>query len=600
MRAALPIALGLVLLNVAVFVQVRDFDFISYDDPGHVTEVYELRQGVSVEGIRWAFGSILISNYIPVTTLTYLFDHGRAELDAGAFHVTNLAFHIANTLLLFAFFACTTKRLWPSALVAALFAIHPLHVESVAWVSSRKDVVFTFFWLLTMLAYAAYSKRPRISSYFLVFALLCFALLSKPMAVTLPFAFVLLDVWPLKRIPNDGLFRPENRTTLKRILVEKVPFLIPIGAVGALTFAAQQRAGAVSSTELLSIGQRLANIPVNYVAYVGRTIFPADLLPFYPYPEAGVPLAMVVGATAFVVTASVVALAMVDRRPWLMTGWFWFVGTLVPVIGLVQVGGQATADRYTYVPLIGLFVIVAWGLVEGVTRRPRGRLAVAAVSLLVVVTLAWLAHAQTARWRDSRTLFAYVVETHPGNVVGQSSLGRALLEAGEIEDAKRHVERALEIHPGHLTARLNRGIIYAKEGDYEAAIASYNAVLRADADNSLARTNIGSALVRQGKPKEALGHLRVALERNPNNADALVNLGAAYILLDRDAEAIEPLLRALELTPGDSVAHLNLAVAYVETGDHVKALASCRDSLRVDPNYTKAIEFLALLESRAP
>lgn len=600
MRNAVLVCIALSVLTLAVFGQVARFEFINYDDPLYVLDNSSLRLGLSGEGLAWAFSTSYLANYAPITWLTFLADFEIHGLKAGGYHLTNLLFHLANTLLLFLFLYRTTRRLWPSALAVALFAVHPLHVESVAWVSSRKDMVSTFFWLAAMLSYASYARRPRPAPYLLALALMTAGLLSKAMLVTFPFALLLLDVWPLERLDMKNFISAENRLVLRRVLLEKIPFLVPVIAVSAATFFLQERSGAVSSESLLSLSDRVANAAIAYAAYLGHTVWPTGLVVHYAYRVETLTLARALGATAILIAITAVALRAGRRSPHLIVGWLWFLGTLIPVIGLIQVGSQSMADRYTYVPLIGLFMAAAWGLAGLADRTPRARWMVAAFSAIAVMLCATAAWRQVSYWRDSVTLFTHLVDVDPDSDVGHSSLGKALYDQGEYERAAEHLEPFLRQQPLRRVAVLNLGVLYTVQGRLDEAIACYTRLIRHDSSDMDAHINLGAIFLRKGELDTAVTHAEIALERDPLHVDALINLGAIRLAQDRPRDALPLLQQAVKLSPFDAVANLNLAIALYDLGAIDRARPHAEEALRLDPASEKAQGFIALLDAGTP
>ena len=600
MRTAGLISLGLILLNIAVFAQLGDFDFVNYDDPKYVLENSRIRDGLSAESLQWAFTTTYLANYAPIVWLTYLTDFEIYELDPGGYHLTNMLFHTLNALLLFAFLMTATGRIWPSAFAAALFAVHPLHVESVAWISSRKDVVSTFFWLTAMLSYAAYAKRPRALPYLLCFALFLLGLFSKPMLVTFPCVLLLLDIWPLNRVAPTSLGSKKEWPRIRGLLLEKIPFAAAAIAIGVVTYMAQSRAGAVSSAAAVPIGDRIANAVVAYWMYLGKTIWPLNLIAHYPYRESGFSTLLTIAGALLLIAITVWLGTLASRRPYLIVGWLWYVGTLVPVIGLVQVGGQAMAERYTYAPLIGIFFAAAWGVSDVARAAPRLSRPLSAAAILLVLVFAGAAWRQTGYWRDSVTLSAHVVQVDPDNVVGHSLLGKALYDLGETDAAREHLERAVALRPTHAPALLNLGVLNAEAGRFDEAIDNYRRILKDKPDHHGAHSNMGSALIKLNRIEEAVEHLEAALRQAPDAPDALINLGAARLMQRRNREAVTPMRRALEIRPDDAVAHLNLAVAYFELGRFEDARLQAQRALEMDPDYEKAAEFLQLIQSQSP
>ncbi len=627
MPLRIAIAAALFAAACGIYAQTAHFDFVNYDDP----QLYDnphARDGLSAAGLRWALTTYHMANYIPITLLTYLADYQRAGLDPGAYHVTNFLFHAANSALLFLALHALTRRTWPSALAAALFAVHPLHVESVAWISERKDVVSTFFGLLALWAYAAYARGPGFWKYALVFALLACSLLSKAMLVTFPFLLLVLDFWPLGRANPASA----DRLGWPRLIVEKLPLAGLITVIAFVAILAQRDANALPPTEFLGWGARLGNSVVSYVRYLSMTALPFGLIPYYPHPGATLPAWQVVAASAILAAITAGAWLGRARRPHLLAGWLWYLGTLVPVIGIVQVGGQAIADRYTYVPLIGIFIAAAWSLAGLVARYPKARIPVTAGCVAMVAVLTTLAHAQAARWRDSITLYTYTLSVDPRNPVALPNLGEAYLHAQRYEDAVATITRALRTGPVTAGSHANLGMALRKLGRPDGAEYNLREAVRLDPTSAKIRNtyalvlmdignaaaarheleqalaldpeyagslvNFGNLLLREGELAQAESRYRAALDRDPRNAEALSNLGALHLLREEYGQAEVRSRAALEITPDDATPRTNLAIALMELGDRRGARQEAEAALRADPGYAKARALLEELDRR--
>ena len=634
MRHAFLVCLGLILLNAAVYSQVRTFDFVNYDDGAHVYNNLPIQRGLTGPGVEWAFTSTIVGNYIPIMTLTYLVDFQLRGLDPAAYHLTNLLFHAANSLLLFWILFRLTSALWPSALVAALFAVHPLHVESVAWISARKDVVSTFLGLLAVWSYTAYVRRPRVLPYLASLTFFALGLLAKPMLVTLPFVLLLLDYWPLNRLRRH----PEAPSIAFRerwgVLLEKVPFLLLAGLVSVLTLAAQLNAEALPPARLLAFSARAYNAVLSYALYVGNTLWPSDLVPFYPHPGAGIPLWHVLLSLFFLAAVSALCFRLRHTRPYLIVGWLWFLGTLVPVIGLIQVGGQAMADRYTYIPLIGLFMMAAWALRDSVIAWPKWRTAATLSATAVVLILSLVSWRQARHWENSIALFEHTLRSSPNNTVALANLGEAYLDAGRFDEAIERINAVLAADPRNVGNLRNLASAYRQAGRLEEAEEQlelaieqdggspktlnlmglvlldrgqellaqhrFEKALESDPEFIPAHINLGNVLLRKDLRAEAQAHYRFVLERNPSHPDALTNLGATLLYLKEYEGAIPLLKRSLEIVPGDAVTCLNLAVAYFELGRFEDARLQAQRALEMDPDFEKAKEFLQRILSQSP
>jgi tetratricopeptide (TPR) repeat protein len=462
-------------------------------------------------------------------------------------------FHIVNSLLLFIVFRKMTAHLWPSAFVAALFALHPLHVESVAWVAERKDVLSTFFWLLTMFSYARYAERPGIIRYLAVVACFMLGLMAKPMLVTLPFVLLLLDVWPLRRIRFERSGADETGDNLRRspgfwLIWEKIPLFLLTVACSVLTFVVQQKGGAVRSLEMYPLTMRVANALVSYVKYIVKMIWPVDLAVFYPHPGS-LPIWQVAGAGLFLALVSVVVLRAIRRRPWFAVGWLWYAGTLVPVIGLVQIGLQAMADRYTYVPLIGLFIMVAWGVAELLDRWRHKEKLLTTAAIIVLAVFSTISWRQVTYWKDSLTLYKQTLMATSSNYVIHNNLGFSLIARHRFEEAITHFKAALRINPDYENASINLGIALLSQGKIDQCIAYYQEILKKKPAYAGVHHNLGIVLLRNGKVENAVFHFREALRLKPDYAQAYNSLGAALVLTGKTDEAVFNFKKALQIKP---------------------------------------------------
>lgn len=576
--------LGLVALTVGVYAPVRHHDFIEMDDPKYVTENVQVQSGLSLEGIRWALTTTHFFNWHPLTWISYMTDVQLFGVAAGPMLLTNLALHVANSLLLFWLLLRMTGAFWRSLLVAALFALHPLHVESVAWVAERKDVLSTFFWMCATWAYVSYAGRPRVLSYVLVFLFFAFGLMAKPMIVTLPFVLLLLDWWPLGRAEIG----------VKRLLLEKLPLLALSALSGAVTAYAQLSQGGVIELERIPVGVRITNSLISYATYLAKTLWPHSLAVYYPHPMTlRLPLAVV--ASVFLLAATAIAVRQHGRRPWVAVGWFWYLGTLVPVIGLLQVGLFSMADRYTYVPLIGIFLIVAWAAGEIADRAPWIRAAVSSAACLAVLGSSLLAAAQVRLWSDTARLFEHTLSVTEKNFVAHGTLGKHFLRRHRYAEAVAELERALELEPGLPDPRADLAIALAAQGRRAEAIQSYEISLRIRPDDAATHTNFGLVLAAQGETERAIRQHREALRLDPNLADAHNNLGTLLLAQNRIAEAAAEFRAALRLRPGFVFAHHNLGLTLWAQRRLAEAEEEFRQALRLDPDYVPSHKYLGLL-----
>lgn len=499
-RSELAVILFLVLGLLFVFWQVQDHDFVNYDDNLYVTQNRHVQAGLTGEGVIWAFTSMHASNWHPLTWLSHMLDCEIYGLDPKGHHVTNLLLHAANTALLFLVLRWMTGALWRPACVAALFALHPLHVESVAWVAERKDVLSTFFWILTMFAYTWYVKGSSHGRYLLVLLAFALGLMAKSMLVTLPFVLLLLDYWPLRRLSMSVSATNDNRIGLWNVIREKLPLLTLTAGSCLVTFLAQRIGPAVQSLSQISLQARISNALVSYVKYIGKMIWPSRLAIFYPHPLNSLPVWQIAGATLLLLCITILILQKTGRYPYLTVGWLWFLGTLVPVVGIVQVGGQAMADRYTYVPLIGLFICITWAISSLVAEWSHQKVV---VSILVVVAFSALATRtwfQLRHWENSIALSKHALDVTANNYLAHNNLGVELVGQRKYEEAIDHYYEALRIQPGYAEAHNNLGVALAYSGRLQEAIEHIFTALRIRPEYADAHQNL-RRLMRVNKPK---------------------------------------------------------------------------------------------------
>ena len=554
--------LVLAAATLAAYSTVRGHDFQQFDDADYVTQNAAVRAGLTTAGLKWAFTSPYAGNWHPLTWLSHMTDVQLFGLDPGWHHFTSVILHILTSLLLLRLMWRATQMPWPSAFVAAMFALHPLHVESVAWVAERKDVLSALFWVLTCSAYLTYVRRPSAVRYGLVALSLVMALLSKPMAVTIPFALLLMDAWPLGRW-NATSSSPDARG-LWPLVREKLPLIALAVASAVITFLVQRKAGAVQSIDAFPIAARLANVPVAYAKYVMLTIFPWKLAPLYPYPA----MSWLNTAGALLLLGAISAGVFRARRtmPFLMMGWCWFLGTLVPVIGLIQVGSQPYADRYTYVPAIGLFIMLAWGAHQLVLARPSWSRALAAAGLVVIVAASVATWRQASYWKDSVTLWERTVAVTADNYRAQTNLGFALTEIGQRTRAVAAYTEAIRINAQYPNAHNYFGVLLSDMGDHERAAAEYQAALALRPRFAEAHNNLGLTRIAQDRLDDAVAEFNAALKIDPGFAPARNNLAIAYVNQERYDLAIPAFEEAVRQQPGSAEAHFNLASALANSG----------------------------------
>ncbi len=550
-----------------VFAQTLRYDFVNYDDPRYVYQNTRIASGISFDNVGWAFSHIHSENWHPLTTITHMLDCQLYGLKAGWHHLTNVLLHGLATVLLFLALQCITGALWRSAFVAAVFAVHPLHVESVAWIAERKDVLSAVFFMLTLLAYFHYARAPSIGRYLVVAVVAALGLMSKPMLVTLPFVLLLLDYWPLGRI--DGQRSNTGRQVLQLVL-EKIP-LIALSAVSSIvTFLAQR--GAIGWTEQLPISARVNNAIVSYVTYIWQMFWPAGLAVFYPHPENRLPVWDIIVAFSILIGITTAAIILRRTAPYFITGWLWYLGMLVPVIGLVQVGWQGHADRYTYLPQIGLYIAVTWAVTDLTRSWQFQRTALPAVAVVVLSALTWRASLQASYWRDSETLFTHALAVTSNNDVALNNLGIIFLDKGQLDDAISKLQAAIDLRPENGPAHDNLAKALLKKGRAAEAMVHYRKFLEIEPGNVEARNTLGTALIQQGRVREAIDQWQDALAIQPDNGNAASNLAWVFATCPEDSirdggRAIELAEKAFRISGGKiPMIHRVLAAAYAESG----------------------------------
>jgi tetratricopeptide (TPR) repeat protein len=599
-RGDILVCLLLAATTLAVYWQVRNYDFIRWDDPVYVTENPHVQAGLSRESVVWAFTSAHAGFRIPLTWLSLMLDFEFYGLNAGGYHVTNLLFHIANALLLFLVLKRMTGAFWRSGFVAALFALHPLHVESVAWVTERKDVLSTLFWILTMWSYFRYVEHPGIKRYLVVVLTFTLGLMAKPMVVTLPFVLLLLDYWPLERFrvahanidteATTGVSSrlKDQRTLLYRFLWEKAPLFVLAAASALLTFLVTKDAGALSKLEMYPVNIRIANALVSYMKYMVKMIWPRDLAVLYPHPGENLPVWQVIGAGLLLLTVSIAVIRAAKRHPYLIVGWLWYLGTLVPVIGLVQVGQQAMADRFTYVPLIGLFIVIAWGIYELVSKLSYRRILLATGSGAIITALMICTWKQVSLWQDSITLFEHTLSVTSNNYSMYHNLANVLRETGKVDEAIAHYSKALEINPNHARAHNNLGIALTQKGRLDDAIYHHSQAIKINPDSVESYHNLGLILARQRRFDDAIVYLSKALELDPESADVHTGMGTVLLLQGKLEDASVHFAKALELNPNHAEAHNHYGVVLARQGRLDDAIIHFSQAVRINPSYKRA------------
>jgi len=556
--ARTAISVLLVALTAAVYLQVRGHEFVNYDDPTYITLNPNLEDGLGARSLVRAFSEPYEKNWIPLTWISLQLDHSLYGEDPAGYLLTNVGLHALSAVLLFLLLCRLTGATFASAFVAGVFAVHPLHVESVAWASERKDVLSGLFWVLTLWAWAAYSEREgSLLRYLCVALCLLLSLLAKPMAVTLPFVLLLLDHWPLRRLTDE---RGElSRPRIRRALLEKVPLLTVVAAVSAVTFLVQRATGATSYGDLVPFSTRVMNALASVLVYIEQSVWPSGLAVFYPHPMDSLSAGRAIATAVVLVGVTAVLLREGLRRPYLAVGWLWFLGTLVPVIGLVQVGAQAHADRYMYLPQIGLSIAVAWGVADAVGRGGVREWVLRGAGAAVVAVFAVVAWHQVQFWRNSTALFERAVAVTEGNFVAHYYLGIERQREGRDEEARRSFEAAVALHPPWTLPYLALADVQARAGELDAAIRHYRASTLLDPDSLPGHLGAGTSLVRKGRYDAARDHLERAEALGGRSPQLQGALALVAVQQKRHAEAARHYRAALEIDPGFAPGLNNLA-----------------------------------------
>jgi Flp pilus assembly protein TadD len=577
--------------------KVLGHTFVSFDDGVYVADNPVVLEGLHRDGVRWAFSTFHAANWHPLTWLSHMLDVELFGAQPGPQHLAGAALHALNAALLFLALRLLTGAMWPCATVAALFAVHPLRVESVAWIAERKDVLAGTFWMLALIAWAAYARRPGPGRYALVFGALAASLMAKPMAVTLPAVLLLLDAWPLGRWRSTR----ENPLPPRALVLEKLPLLALSLASCAVTLAAQAAGGAVRSVEAVPVLARLANAPVSYAAYLGKTVWPAGLAVHYVHPAAsGAPhVAAALASAAALAGLTYAALRAASRQPYLTVGWLWYLGTLVPVIGIVQVGDQAFADRYTYLPSIGLYVAAAWGVSRLAARHrvPPGW--VAAVVAVVLALLSLSTGRQIDSWKDTEALFRRALQVDPGNPTALTNLGNWLVGSGRVDEGVAYLERAVESRPDSAVALHGLGTARIRQGRPADAVELLTRAVDLRPAHVGSHVNLGHALAEVGRTAEAEVHLTRALELDPGSATAQHRLGRIRVQQRRPDDAARHLAEAVRLAPDSPEMRCDLAMALFEQGRPGQAEAELARALQIRPGYFLALHRLGIVQLEA-
>jgi len=588
----LTIYLLLILTILVTYWQVKNFNFVGFDDELYITENSHIQAGLTIEGIVWAFETFRAGNWHPLTWLSHMLDCELYGLNPMGHHWTSLQIHIINTLLLFFMFQKMTGAIWRSAFVAALFALHPLHVESVAWLAERKDVLSTFFGMLTILAYIRYVKKRNLFRYSLIFIFLSLGLMAKPMLVTMPFVLLLLDFWPLERLKY---YSSDQSSKTFSLIYEKIPLFIPVAISSVLTILAQKEAEALYTFEALPVTTRIANAFVSYASYIIKTIWPQKLAIFYPHPFGMLSSWNIFGSVLLIAGLSFLAIRMLNQYKYMAVGWFWYLGTLIPVIGLIQVGAQSMADRYTYIPLTGLFIMLAWGISDLLKKWHYRKTVLAVCTIILLFTFSTRSYFQIRHWENSAAVFKNAIQTTKNNWLAYRELGLALMRDDKLDDAVFYYKKALQIRPKYLTALDNLGMTLYRLEKFEEALFYYSKALKIDPKNAGIHNNTANILTALGKLEEAIKHYKKAVLIDSEFADAHYNLANVLAVQGQLDKAVLYYESAIKKNSEYSDAYYNLGCILFRQKKYKEALVNFTQVIKINPDYKQAYNQIGII-----
>ncbi|RJQ60494.1 MAG: tetratricopeptide repeat protein [Desulfobacteraceae bacterium] len=592
------ISFALILAILGAYGPITNYPFINLDDSVYVYENPHIREGLSLKGIRWALTATYASNWHPLTWLSHMADVTLFGMNPGLHHLTNLYLHVINSLMLFLFLKRFTGSDWKSGMVAMLFALHPINVESVAWVSQRKTLLCALFWILTMWSYCRNAEHPGLGRYMIV--LLCFVvgLLAKPAIVSLPIILLFLDRWPLERYAkHSDLFSGGSKALAWRLILEKIPLFLFAAFESIITFWAQKSGGAVTTLTVLPLDVRVSNAIVSYISYLKQMLFPINLVILYPHPR-WIPGWQIAGSALLLALIAFLAVKDARRRPYVIVCWLWYGVALIPMIGIVQVGIQAIADRYAYIPLIGIFILMVWFLADISANWMHQKVKLASIAGILIVTLIGIARGQVETWRNSISLFDHALSATTGNYLAHYQLGMALAESGRIDEALSHYANAIEINPKFEFVHFNVGVAMFLKGRLDEAADAFSRALKIDPLNAAAYDNLGAVRFRQGDVNRAIRHFRKALSLDPRFANAHKNLASAFYEKRAFSEALYHYESALQIDPGDKYAHNNLGLVLIAQGRYQDAVNHFTKAFEIDSNFEQARHNLNLLLSK--
>jgi protein O-mannosyl-transferase len=602
LRVLVGICVVLAVITWLIFGQTLAHDFVNYDDEIYVYDNAKVAAGSSLQNIGWAFTHTVCANWHPLTVISHMLDCQLYGLKPAGHHFTNVLLHTIAVILLFLVLRQMTGTLWRSAFVAVLFAIHPLHVESVAWISERKDVLSAVFFMLILGAYTRYTRTLSLTSYLFVLLFLTFGLMSKPILVTVPFVLLLLDYWPLKRFTSETpgksgrRRRTEGRANIRRIFLEKIPLLFLSFACCAATLLAQRHF--IDPIDRLSLAERLGNAAVAIIVYLRQLVWPSGLSIFYPHPRHSLFAVQISIAAVALLGVSAAAFIYRHKHPYFVTGWFWFLGMLVPVSGIVQVGTQARADRYTYLPQIGLYILVTWFVADIVSSWRNQRVLLSAAMVSSIIILMWAAWKQTSYWRDSRTLWTHALVADPQNDTAHNGLSNLALRQNRFEEAVFHARKALQVRPDSADARSNLGLALLGTGQKTDARIEFQKVIETSPTRPRVHYNLGTLLLDSAQLEEAIAEFQKELEIQPDFVEAQTNLGIALEQKGAHDDAVACFQKAVQLDPRRPKVHYNLATVFLREGQFDQAIAYLEKELQINPASGEAHNDLGIAWSQ--
>ena len=593
-HAEILIYAGLIVATLIAYEPIRHNGFVNYDDNSYILDNAQVKSGITWESLGQAFTKPHFYMWHPLTTLSHMLDYQLFGLNPSGHHLISVAIHIVNALLLFWILKNITGAIWPSAFVAAVFALHPLQVESVAWAAERKTVLSGLFWLLTMAAYVRYTRQPGFLRYLLVLLVFGLCIMTKPVVVILPFAMLLLDYWPLERIRWGQKGKTAKTTSNQKsagwLIAEKAPLLAMSAILGVLTVIAQQSGGAVSTLDKVPLDHRIGNAFISYVKYIGKLVWPSDMAVFYPPSHSNLLNATMLICAFIFIVISAISIYTGRRRKYIAVGWLWFAGTLVPMIGLVQVGDQAMANRYMYLPMLGLLIIIALAGKELIAKHPRLKTVAAIMGVISLSCLLVLTRMQVRHWQNSVTLFEYALSVTEDNAITENSYACALFNEDRLSEAEQHFGNALRINPAFDTALIHLARIYLKEGRYNDAISIYGELINRNYKTAELYYNLAMAFGIQEKYNDSIKYFSKSLELNPDDPDTHNKMGSILLAAGKIDDSIGQFNESLRIKADQSAVYENLGTAYNQLGKYELAIQNWTRAIELNPGNIDALD----------